>query len=244
MFITHFDHQGPLFAAPKLHFCPYTLQLYTCMRFLVNNTISNLSFSKFAKKWLKLITWILYHNPFIDTCIFDLQLHMLADFDLIVEIKVKTEKSGATQLISVILSDTNLPVSVNPSPLPQLNLYLHTVILLRKFQLHNFCRWYLCNILQLRWSCAKNSTYSWKADAICWFFLLFNIISWTALSRSVNSFQPLFDALFWIFLWSDFSTVNDELRCQGFPHICTRLPSALLWSLRSYKTRWGSSALS
>ena len=47
---------------------------------------------------------------------------MLADFDLIVEIKVKTEKSGATQLISVILSDTNLPVSVNPpSPLPQLN---------------------------------------------------------------------------------------------------------------------------
>ena len=47
---------------------------------------------------------------------------MLADFDLIVEIKVKTEKSGATQLISVILSDTNLPVSVNPpSPLLQLN---------------------------------------------------------------------------------------------------------------------------
>lgn len=41
-----------------------------------------------------------------------LQLHMLADFDLIVEIKVKTEKSGATQLISVLLSDTNLPVSI------------------------------------------------------------------------------------------------------------------------------------
>lgn len=36
---------------------------------------------------------------------------MLADFDLIVEIKVKSEKSGATQLISVILSDNNLPVS-------------------------------------------------------------------------------------------------------------------------------------
>ena len=63
---------------------------------------------------------------------------MLADFDLIVEIKVKTEKSGATQLISVILSDTNLPVSVNPpSPLLQPNYeYLHTAFLL--FQLHNF----------------------------------------------------------------------------------------------------------
>ena len=66
---------------------------------------------------------------------------MLADFDLIVEIKVKTEKSGATQLISVILSDTNLPVSdtnlpvsVNPpEPLPQLNYeYLHAAILLFK----------------------------------------------------------------------------------------------------------------
>jgi len=37
---------------------------------------------------------------------------MLADFDLIEEITVQPEDSGATKLVNVLLSDKNLPVSV------------------------------------------------------------------------------------------------------------------------------------
>lgn len=60
---------------------------------------------------------------------------MLADFDLIEEILVTSEPSGATKLIKVYLSDKNLPVSINVSTYCQTKLFWRirlTTLLLEK----------------------------------------------------------------------------------------------------------------